>query len=58
VFPRAVLTSERLRLRPFGAADAADVHAVWPDERFVRTAPVGYPYANADLGTAVSTCWS
>jgi RimJ/RimL family protein N-acetyltransferase len=51
-----VLTSERLRLRPFEAADAADVHAVWQDERFVRTAPVGYAYANAGLETAVEWC--
>jgi RimJ/RimL family protein N-acetyltransferase len=58
VFPRAVLTSERLRLRPFEAADAADVHAVWQDERFVRTAPVDYPYADASLETAVQWCTS
>ena len=56
MFPRAVLTSERLRPRPFEAADAADVHAVWQDERFVRTAPVDYPYTNADLETAVQWC--
>jgi RimJ/RimL family protein N-acetyltransferase len=56
VFPRVTVTSERLRLRPFEAADADDVHAVWQDERFIRTAPVGYPYAGAALETAVEWC--
>jgi ribosomal-protein-alanine N-acetyltransferase len=56
VFPRTVLTTGRLVLRPFGAADAPDVHAAWQDEAFVSSAPVGYPYAAADLPTAVSWC--
>ncbi len=56
VFPRTVITTARLRLRPFEASDAADVHDVWHDEEFVRTAPVGYPYANADLEAAVEWC--
>ncbi|MEV8513735.1 GNAT family N-acetyltransferase [Dactylosporangium sp. NPDC051484] len=57
-FPSAVLTSERLVLRSFTAADAPDVHEAWQDEAFVRNAPVGYPYAAADLPTAVSWCTS
>jgi ribosomal-protein-alanine N-acetyltransferase len=56
IFPRTVLTGRRLRLRPFGAGDAADVHAVWHDERYVRTAPVGYPFCGADLATALEWC--
>jgi ribosomal-protein-alanine N-acetyltransferase len=55
-FPAAVLTTDRLVLRPFAAADAADVHEAWQDEAFVRSAPVGYPYAAADLPTAVAWC--
>jgi ribosomal-protein-alanine N-acetyltransferase len=55
-FPRTVLTTERLLVRPFIAADAPDVHAAWQDEAFVQSAPVGYPYAAADLPTAVSWC--
>lgn len=58
VFPREVVTSDRLVLRPFEPADAADVHAAWQDERFVQSAPVGYPYAAADLETAVAWCTS
>jgi len=56
VFPRTVLTTGRLLLRPFAAADAPDVHAAWQDRAFVDSAPVGYPYAAADLPTAVSWC--
>ncbi|GAA0732987.1 GNAT family N-acetyltransferase [Dactylosporangium roseum] len=56
VFPPAVLTTERLALRPFTRADAADVHAVWQDERFIGSAPMGYPYAGADLDTAAAWC--
>jgi ribosomal-protein-alanine N-acetyltransferase len=56
VFPRTVLTTGRLVLRPFRAADAPDVHAAWQDAAFVHSAPVGYPYAAADLPTAVSWC--
>jgi ribosomal-protein-alanine N-acetyltransferase len=55
-FPLPVLESERLRLRQFEAGDAADVHAVWQDERFVRYAPVGYLYAHGDLSTATEWC--
>lgn len=58
VFPRTVLTTDRLVLRPFTAADAADVHEAWQDEAFVRAAPVGYPYAAAGLPTAVAWCAS
>jgi RimJ/RimL family protein N-acetyltransferase len=56
MFPSAVLTTGRLRLRPFAVRDAADVHTVWHDDLFVQTAPVGYPYAKADLETAVEWC--
>jgi RimJ/RimL family protein N-acetyltransferase len=56
IFPRVVLDSERLRLRPFTANDAGDVHAVWHDARYVATAPVGYPFCGADLATAVEWC--
>jgi RimJ/RimL family protein N-acetyltransferase len=56
MFPSSELTTARLRLRPFRAEDAAEVHAVWHDERFVQTAPIGYPYAKADLETAVEWC--
>lgn len=58
VFTSEVLTSDRLILRPFTAADAPDVHAAWQDPRFVDAAPVGYPYAGADLATAVAWCTS
>ena len=56
VFPRVELTTERLRLRAFTAADAEDVHALWHDERFVDTAPPGYRHAYASLETAVEWC--
>jgi RimJ/RimL family protein N-acetyltransferase len=56
VFPRTVIETRRLRLRAFEAPDAVDVHAAWQDEQFIRTAPVGYPYAGADLGTAAEWC--
>ncbi|WP_432972297.1 GNAT family N-acetyltransferase [Dactylosporangium sp. CA-233914] len=56
VFPLAVLTTERLVLRPLTASDAPDVHAAWQDPAFVGNAPVGYPYAGADLPTAVAWC--
>ncbi len=56
VFPRTVLTSGRLRLRPVEPGDATDVHAAWQDEQFVRTAPVGYRYARADPLTAIVWC--
>jgi len=56
VFPLEVVTTPRLALRPFEAADAPDVHAAWQDERFVQSAPPGYPYAAADLETAVAWC--
>ncbi|WP_426503908.1 GNAT family N-acetyltransferase [Dactylosporangium sp. McL0621] len=58
IFPSTVLTTERLLLRPFTAADAPDVHAAWQDAAFVASAPVGYPYAGADLPTAVAWCTS
>jgi RimJ/RimL family protein N-acetyltransferase len=56
VFPREELTTERLRLRPFTAADAEDVHALWQDDRFVATAPPGYRHAYAGLETAIEWC--
>jgi ribosomal-protein-alanine N-acetyltransferase len=55
-FPRTSLSTERLDLRPFETADAADVHAVWNDETYLRFAPVGLPTAGADLETAVEWC--
>jgi ribosomal-protein-alanine N-acetyltransferase len=55
-FPREVVTSPRLVLRPFEPGDAPDVHEAWQDERFVQSAPLGYPYAAADLETAVVWC--
>ena len=56
IFPSAVLTTDRLVLRPFAATDADDVHEAWQDAAFVGSAPVGYPYAGADLPTARSWC--
>ncbi|MEV6931178.1 GNAT family protein [Dactylosporangium sp. NPDC051485] len=56
VFPPVVLTTARLVLRPFTAADAPDVHEAWQDEAYVRSAPVGYALAGADLPTAVNWC--
>nr|BFE56964.1 GNAT family N-acetyltransferase [Dactylosporangium thailandense] len=57
-FPRTVLSTGRLLVRPFTAADAPDVHEAWQDAAFVDSAPVGYPYAGADLATAVAWCAS
>lgn len=55
-FPRTSFTSERLTLRPFRPQDAADVHAVWNDEAYLRFAPVGLTTAGADLSRAVEWC--
>jgi RimJ/RimL family protein N-acetyltransferase len=52
------LVTERLVLRPFEAADAADVHAVWNEEAYLRFAPIGLPTAGADLQTAIEWCTS
>ncbi|MDA0564478.1 GNAT family N-acetyltransferase [Streptomonospora sp. S1-112] len=52
------MTSERLTLRPFRPEDAADVHAVWNDETYLRFAPVGLSTAGADLPRAVEWCSS
>ncbi|MBP2326662.1 RimJ/RimL family protein N-acetyltransferase [Kibdelosporangium banguiense] len=55
-FPQVNLASERLLLRPFRAQDAADVHAVWQDEAYLRFAPAGHAAAGADLQLAVEWC--
>lgn len=55
-FPPVTLTSERLVLRPFRVEDAADVHAVWNDETYLRFAPVGLATAGADLQRAIEWC--
>lgn len=55
-FPRIVLTSRRLRLRPFQQRDAADVHAVWNDEAYLRFAPTGFLNAGAGLDRATEWC--
>jgi RimJ/RimL family protein N-acetyltransferase len=55
-FPRVTLGTERLVLRPFEAGDAADVHAVWSDEVYLRFAPAHLPHAGADLDQAVEWC--
>lgn len=55
-FPLVTLSTARFLLRPFTPADAADVHAVWQDARFIDSAPVGYSYAGADFDTALSWC--
>jgi RimJ/RimL family protein N-acetyltransferase len=55
-FPRVTLTGERLVLRPFRAEDAADVHAVWNDDAYLRFAPAGMTTAAADLQRAVEWC--
>ncbi|WP_327004121.1 GNAT family N-acetyltransferase [Dactylosporangium sp. NBC_01737] len=58
VLPLVTLTTDRLLLRPFGPADAADVHAVWQDTRFIDSAPLGYAYAGADFDVALAWCTS
>ncbi|WP_433044531.1 GNAT family N-acetyltransferase [Dactylosporangium sp. CS-033363] len=58
IFPSTVLTTDRLLVRPFVAADAPDVHAAWQDAAFIDGAPIGYPYAGADLPTAAVWCTS
>ncbi|WP_433384837.1 GNAT family N-acetyltransferase [Actinoplanes sp. CA-142083] len=55
-FPITTLETGRLRLRPFRPADAADVHAVWHDEDYLRYAPAGLPIAAASLETARRWC--
>ncbi|MFI5843772.1 GNAT family N-acetyltransferase [Catenuloplanes sp. NPDC051500] len=55
-FPISEIVSERLALGPVEERDAAEVHATWQDGLFVRWAPVGYPYAGADLPTAIEWC--
>jgi len=55
-FPRVTLATERLILRPFGPGDAADVHAVWGDEAYLRFAPAQLPHAGAGLDRAVEWC--
>lgn len=56
VFPPTTLVTERLTLRPLRAEDAADVHAVWNDETYLRFAPVGLATAGADLTRALDWC--
>ena len=56
VFPRVVLSTSRLLLRPFQAEDARDVHAVWNDEAYLRFAPAGLASAGADLDAAGRWC--
>lgn len=55
-FPKVTLASERLTLRPFRPADAADVHKVWNDEAYLRFAPTGSATAEGDLRRAVEWC--
>lgn len=55
-FPRVTLPTERLILRPFAPGDAADVHAVWGDEVYLRFAPAQFPQGGADLDRAVEWC--
>jgi ribosomal-protein-alanine N-acetyltransferase len=55
-FPRVTLPTERLVLRPFEAGDAADVHAVWSDEIYLRFAPAQFPHAGVGLDRAVDWC--
>ncbi|GAB7045828.1 GNAT family N-acetyltransferase [Catenuloplanes indicus] len=50
------IVSERLVLGPVEERDAAEVYETWQDESFIRWAPVGYPYAGADLPTAIEWC--
>ncbi|WP_143232527.1 GNAT family N-acetyltransferase [Actinoplanes regularis] len=52
----AVLSTERLVLRPFEAGDAAGVHAVWNEKSFLRFAPVGFRYAGASLDLVLDWC--
>jgi len=56
VFPWVTLPTERLVLRPFERGDAADVHAVWSEEVYLRFAPVQFPNAGAGLDRAVEWC--
>ena len=56
VFPRVTLPTERLVLRPFERGDAADVHAVWSEEVYLRFAPAQFPNAGAGLDRAVEWC--
>jgi RimJ/RimL family protein N-acetyltransferase len=56
VFPRVTLPTERLILRPFVPGDAADVHAVWTDEVYLRFAPAQFAHAGASLDRAVEWC--
>jgi hypothetical protein len=48
-FPRVILTTERLVLRPFQPADAPTVHKVWSVDTYLRFAPVGLQTAGASL---------
>jgi [ribosomal protein S5]-alanine N-acetyltransferase len=55
-FPQATLQAGRLVLRPFRPGDAADVHAVWNDQAYLRFAPAGFRYAAASLDQAAEWC--
>jgi [ribosomal protein S5]-alanine N-acetyltransferase len=56
VFPRASLATERLVLRPFEAADAADVCAIRNDVEYLRFAPARFPHAGGSLERAAEWC--
>ena len=51
-FPLVTLPTERLVLRPFERGDAADVHAVWCDQAYLRFAPAQFPHAGAGFDRA------
>jgi RimJ/RimL family protein N-acetyltransferase len=55
-FPLVTLPTERLVLRPFERGDAADVHAVWCDQAYLRFAPAQFPHAGAGFDRAVQWC--
>lgn len=56
VFPRASLTSQRLVLRPFRAADAGDVCTIWNEADYLRFAPAQFPHAGGSVEQAIEWC--
>jgi RimJ/RimL family protein N-acetyltransferase len=55
-FPAVTLPTRRLRLRPFAAGDAADVHAIWHDQVYLEFAPAQFAHTEASLDQAVQWC--